>query len=163
MRVDGGEHIIEQNDRRVRVARARKIDPLLLAAAQVHASFADLRRVAGGQQGHVGSERASIQDGVVALLVKRRPEQNVVAQRRVGHPCALGAVGHSPGECNLAFQSRAIAKERRQKAGFAAARRTADQGELTGPDGELNIGESSAQSGDYRRLGSGFGCVLCGS
>ena len=44
MRVDGGEHVIEDHDVRISVARARQVDALLLATTQVDSTLACAHR-----------------------------------------------------------------------------------------------------------------------
>ncbi len=86
--VDRRERIVEHERRRARVDGARECNALLLAAGQVDTLLANLGRVAGGQNGKVGSQRARADDACVALGVKRATVENIVADGRVLYICS---------------------------------------------------------------------------
>uniref|UniRef100_J3KZS0 Uncharacterized protein n=1 Tax=Oryza brachyantha TaxID=4533 RepID=J3KZS0_ORYBR len=101
VRVDGAEDVVEQVDVAVLVDRARELDALLLAAAEVDAALADLRLVAELHHLQVLLQGAHPDRLHVARPVHGAPEQDVLLDRPVLDPRRLWHVRHAAAHCHL--------------------------------------------------------------
>ena len=89
MRIDCAEHIVEEVDIAVLVDGTGELDALLLPAAEVDATLADLRLVAKLHHLQVLLQAAHPDDLLVPLPVHGLPEEDVLLDGAVLNPCRL--------------------------------------------------------------------------
>ena len=74
-----------------------------------------------GQNLEVKLERTGVDDGAIAFLVVRQPEEDVVAQREILHPGRLGHVRDGAADSNTAGRHDHLLQNCLQHAGLATA------------------------------------------
>ena len=137
----GRERIVQKVDIDVLIHRPRQRHPLLLAAAEIDPTLADLGRVPRRQDVQVVLQRAGINHLVVPVLVVRSAEGDIVAQRAVHDEGGLGGVGDGAVDPDLPLELDQLAEHRVQQRGLARADLPDDHAEGSAADLQIDLGQ----------------------
>mmetsp|Transcript_7771 Transcript_7771/g.14774 ORF Transcript_7771/g.14774 Transcript_7771/m.14774 type:complete len:424 (-) Transcript_7771:514-1785(-) len=143
--VDSGQGVIEQVGRQPGVSGAGDRDPLLLPAAEVDASVADLGHVSVGQGVQVSLQSADVDDLPVAFLIKGLAKQDILSDALCTDPGRLCDVGHSATLLQLGLRhlfgadGLHLTQQCEQERGFPTPYCTHHRSQLASPGFELDV------------------------
>ena len=144
--VDGTQHIIEEHDVCVSIARTRQVDTLLLPAAQIDPALANLGSIAVREEGDVRTQGARVEDGLIPRGLEFRAKEDVLPQRRVRKPRALRAVRDLTSNGRESTEPWHVPQHGCEEGGLAAPSRAADDGKLARAHSERYVAERDARS-----------------